>query len=171
MNDNNIITALEFARFRNISKKINQEKVEEAIRLSEESEFQEALNGLYFDVIENKDATPYASLLNGSTFTYEGEKFIHKGLKAFLADLAYSRYIYLINVNLTPFGAQEKFTNDSNGIDRNTIKDLSKQALIDANVKFKFIHKYILSEPTIFSRYIKKEGGKGGFMSQRISKL
>ena len=91
----------------------------------------------------------------------------NEGIKAFLADLSYSRYIYMINVNLTPFGAQTKFTNDSTGIDRNTIKDLSKQAQIDGNIKFNIIQKYILSKPSVFSRYCKENKKDTGVRSSK----
>ena len=167
----NLITEAEFVALRSISKKVDSDKLKEAIALAQASDLQNALGSFYFDVLKNKDETPYADLLNGVEFTYEGEIFIHEGIKAFLADLSYSRYIYMINVNLTPFGAQTKFTNDSNGIDRNTIKDLSKQAQIDGNIKFNIIQKYILSKPSVFSRYCKENKKDTGFGRQRISKL
>lgn len=167
----NLITEAEFVALRNISKKVDSEKLAEAIALAQGSDLQDALKGFYFDVLKNKDEATYADLLNGSEFTYEGETYIHDGLKAFLADLVYARFIYMINVNLTPFGAQQKFTNDSSGVDRNVIKDLAKQAQIDGNIKFKIIRKYILSKPDLFKRYCENERGDTGFGSVRISKL
>lgn len=167
----NLITEAEFVTFRSISKKVDSDKLNEAIALAQASEFKTALGGFYFDVIKNSEQEPFTSLLSGSEFTYEGEFYIHDGLKAFLADLAYSRYIYMINVNLTPFGAQQKFTSDSSGIDRNTIKDLSKQAQIDANVKFDIVQKFILSKPNEFSRYCDAQRKEPSFGGQRISKL
>lgn len=168
---NNLITEAEFVSFRSISKKVDSEKLNESITLAQASDLQDTLGSFYFDVLTFKDADSYENLLNGCAFVYEGENFIHDGLKSFLADLAYSRYIYNINVNLTPFGAQSKFTNDSTGVDRNTTKDLSKQAQIDGAVKFKIIQKYIFSKPDLFSRYCKGQKSDTGFGRQRISKL
>ena len=167
----NIITVTEFSTFRDIGKKIDEDKVNESIELAQGSDLNDVLGDFFFDVLKNKDEATYSELMGGSEFEYCDETFIHKGIKALLADYTYSRFIYMINVNLTPFGAQTKFTQDSNGIDRNTIKDLSKQAQQDASIKFKTIEKYILSEPTLFSRYCDGKKGDTGFNSQRISKL
>lgn len=167
----NLITEAEFLQFRNISKKVDSDKLKEAIKLAQTSDFQNALGGLYFDVLKNAGQEPFTSLLNGCEFTYEGEIYVHEGLKAFLADLTYSRFIYMVNVNLTPFGAQQKFTTDSNGVDRNTIKDLSKQAQIDGNLKYNIVQKYILSKPESFARYHREQGKEASFGGIRISKL
>lgn len=170
--NSNLITAVEFASLRDISKKIDTDKVNEAISLAQKSDLYEALNGFYFDLIKEPNAEKYSDLMNGSEFEYCGENYIHEGLKAFLADLVYARFIYMINVNLTPFGAQQKFTQDSSGVDRNVIKDLVKQAQIDGNAKFKVIKKYLLSNPNgIFDRYCKGEQTGTGSFGLRISKL
>lgn len=167
----NLITAIEFAAFRDISKKINTEKVNESISLAQDSDLADILGDFFFDVLKNSAAPTYADLMDGSEFTYCDEVFIHKGIKALLADYAYSRHIYMINVNLTPFGAQSKFTDDSNGIDRATVRDISKQAQVDAGIKFQAIEKYILSEPILFKRYCGGKGGDKSFNSIKISKL
>jgi len=166
-----IITAIEFAAFRNISKKVDTDKVNESIDLAQQSDLQDMLGGFYYDVLKNKDESKYSDLMDGSEFTYCDEIFQHAGIKALLADLTYSRFIYMINVNLTPFGAQSKFTEDSNGIDRNHIKDLSGQAKFDGGVKFKIIQKYLLSEPELFSRYCSGQNVNTSQFTQKISKL
>lgn len=167
----NLITAAEFAALRNISKKIDTDKVDEAVELAENSDLNDILGDFFFDVVKNQAAENYADLMAGAEFTYEGENYIHKGIKALLADYTYARFIYMINVSLTPFGAVTKFSQDSQGVDRNTIKDLSKQAQVDASIKFRTIEKYILSKPEIFSRYCKNKSGNTGFNSLRVSKL
>lgn len=166
-----LITVTEFATFRQISKKIDTEKANEAIGLAQKSDLYDILGDFYFDVLKNNAEATYTNLMTGSEFEYEGEEFKHDGIKALLADYSYARYIYLLNVNITPFGAQQKFTQDSTGIDRNVIKDISKQAQIDAGIKFKTIRKYLLSDTTTFSRYCESESTDTGFKIQRISKL
>lgn len=167
----NLITVEEFTTLRNISKKVDIAKVNESIALAQQSDLFDTLGGFYYDLLKNVAETSYSDLLNGSEFEYEGETYFHVGIKSFLADLVFARYIYNINVNLTPFGAQQKFTQDSTGIDRNVIKDLSKQAQIDGSIKFKIIQKYLLSKPNVFSRYCKGQSNDTGFGGVKISKL
>jgi len=166
-----LLTVAEFITYRNISKKIDNDKVQESIDLAEQSDLYELLGDFYFDVLKNFADLTYADLMNGSAFTYEDEEFNHKGIKALLSDLANARYTYIVNVSDTPFGKMSKFTQDSNPIDRNLIKDLSKQSQADGGVKFKTIEKYIMSEPELFSRYCKNKSTGTGFFSQRFSKL
>lgn len=168
----NLITVTEFATFRNISEKINVKKTNEEIGLAQKSDLYDILGDFFFDVLDNAEDVSYSDLMDGSTFEYCDESFTHDGIKALLADFTYARYIYMINVNLTAFGAQSKFTEDSNGIDRNTIKDIAKQAQLDANIKFKTIQKYLLSNPdNLFDRYCKTQNVDAGFFSQKFYKL
>ena len=166
-----LITPAEFATYRNISQKLDEGKINEAIGLAQQSDLVNILGDFYFDVVKNAAETAWADLMNGSTFEYCDDEFIQAGVKAMLADYTYSRFVYMVNINATPFGFQKKFTNDSEGIDRNTIKDLSKQAQMDAGIKFKFIEKYILSKPVLFDRYCKNKNQGTSFFFQRFSKL
>lgn len=167
----NLITAAEFATYRNISQKIDTAKVDEAVSLAQQSDLIEILGDFYFDVMKNALVEAWLPLMNGSEFEYNGEEYEHAGIKRLLADYTYSRFVYMVNINATPFGFQKKFTEDSEGIDRNTIKDLSKQAQVDAGIKFKFIEYYIKSEPELFSRYCKNKSQGTSFFTQKITKL
>jgi hypothetical protein len=167
----NLITNIEFADYRSVSKKINEGKTNEAISLAQSTDLNNILGDFYFDVYKNRNEESYADLMSGSQFTYQGEEFFHFGIKKLLADYAYARYVHEINSNLTPFGFQEKMTNDSKSVDRNTINDKSKQAQIDAGVKFRIIEKFIMSKPDLFSRFAKNKKSSTGFNGIRISKL
>lgn len=166
-----LITYTEFAAYRNISQKLDTGKINEAIDLAQQSDLINILGEFYFDVIKNKDESTYADLLNGCEFEYEGEDFEHVGIKKMLADYAYARYIYIKPVNDTSFGFQFKETQDGTNVDRNYLKDMQKQAQIDAGIKFKYIEKYILSEPDLFSRYCESNKPKTSFSQIKISKL
>lgn len=168
-----IITVQEFTELRKVSGKIDQRKIQEAIDLAEESDFVDMLGGFYFDVKKNKELQEWSLLFNGGDFVYCGEDYTHKGLKAVLADLTYSRYSYTKNINDTPFGLVVKSSNDSNPIDRSTMKDLSSQAQKDAYSKFRFVEYYILSEPVLFERYMKEKmkGTSGSFNTSKFSRL
>jgi hypothetical protein len=152
----NLITVQELAQFRDIGKKYDEDKANEAISLAQQSDLIAILGDFYFDVVENSQEATYSDLMNGSTFEYEENSYIHQGIKKLLADYAYSRYVYMVNVAPSPFGFTTKITNNGEVVDRNILKDITKQAQIDAGYKFKFIEKYILSNP-LFSRYVKEK--------------
>lgn len=152
-----IITSEDFKNFRNVSKKLNTDKIDECINLAQTVDLQDKLGDFYFDVLDNKDSATYADLMTGCTFTVGGESFTHEGIQSYLADLAYSRFLYVINTNQTPFGIVQKVTDDSQPLERNMIKDLVKQAQIDASIKFRIIDKYLKENASVFTRY--KSGG------------
>ncbi|WP_048331007.1 DUF6712 family protein [Bizionia psychrotolerans] len=166
---NNLITAQEFAAFRNISKKIDTSKVDESISLAQSVDLMDILGDFLFDVIENKDDVGYTDLMSGSTFTINNQNYIQAGLKSLIADLTYARYMYIINTNITPFGAQSKFTDDSQPVDRNFLKDITKQTQIDASIKFKMIDKYLRANSTTFTRYNKGNDSSINTFSQNYT--
>lgn len=166
---NNIITPEEFATFKNISKKLDEDKINECIKLAQSVDLYDVLGEFYFDLITDLNAPQYADLLTGSTFTLNNKKYVQDGLKSLLSDFTYARYTYLINVNYTPFGLQSKYTDDSNQVDRNLIKDIVKQTQIDANIKFKFIDKYIRANSSIFTRYINNNNPDINTFGQRFT--
>lgn len=150
---NNIITPQEFSQFRNVSKKLDTDKINECIKLAQNIDLYDVLGEFYFDLLANLDNPDYADLLSGNTFIVNGENYYQSGLKSLIADYTYARYIYTINVNLTPFGATYKDSQDSQTIDRNMLKDLTKQTQIDASIKFKMIDKYLMVNKVKFPRY------------------
>ena len=135
----NLITVEEFATFRNISKKQDSQKIEEAIRQAQQSDLISILGDFYFDVLKYAEVAGWLPLMNGSEFTYNNEDFEHAGIKSLLADYAYARYIYTKPINDTSFGIVIKESQDSSPADRNILKDMQKQAQVDAGVKFKYI--------------------------------
>lgn len=166
-----LLTVDEFVTFRDIGKKIDSSKIEECIINAQNSDLQNLLGGFYYDVLKNKNELLYSDLMNGCEFDYCNETFIHSGIKALLSDYVYARYIYMINVNLTPFGATTKHSQDSEPISRNHIKDLYGQAQYDGGIKFQSIKKYILSEPEIFNRYCKNENYSTEQFNIKIGRL
>jgi hypothetical protein len=151
----NLITAQEFAAYRNISKKLNIGKIDECIKLAQSVDLFDILGEFLFDVIGNKDEASYADLMSGSTFTVSSSNYIQEGIKSLLADYAYGRYLYAINTNQTSFGLVQKINDDSTPIDRNMIKDMVKLSAQDASIKFRMIDKYLLNNTSTFTRYSK----------------
>lgn len=166
-----IITAQEFATFRCISQKIDEEKIDEAILQAQQTDLLKILGDFYFDVLKNATEASYEDLMDGSEFVYCNEDFEHAGIKALLADYTSARYVYKRNQKDTPFGMVTKTYQDGTPVERNVIKDLSKQDQVDAGAKFMIIEKYIMSEPELFSRYCKNKKEGVSFNQIRFSKL
>ena len=166
-----LLTVAEFADFRNISKKIDENLIIECISQAQQSDFMEILGEFYFDVLKNKDNPDYSELLDGCEFQYNNYDYEHVGLKNILADYAHARYVVKKNTKDTPFGYVVKDSNDSLNVDRNTLRDISKQDQIDAGNKFKFVDIYIKSKHELFTRYCKKNDLGTSFFFQRFSKL
>lgn len=167
----NLITPQEFATYRNISQKLDESKINEAIGLAQQSDLLKTLGGFYFDVLKNSAHVDWTGLMNGEVFLYNDEEFEHMGVKKMLGDYTYARFAHTGNITPTPFGFQKKTTQDSEAVDRNTMKDLSAQAKVDAGIKFIFIEKYILSKPDLFSRYCKNNKQDTSFLTPKFSKL
>ncbi|KQC33405.1 hypothetical protein AAU57_08820 [Nonlabens sp. YIK11] len=167
--NNNLITADEFASYRDIAKKPDKKKIDECITQAQTVDLYDVLNEFYFDLIENKDEESYQDLLNGSTFISNGRNYYHSGIKSLLADLTYGRYMYSVNVNMTPFGATQKLSQDSSPVDRNLLKDMAKQTQIDAAIKFQMIDKYLKENKILFPRYSSGDNPNINTHSQRFS--
>lgn len=155
-----LITNTEFKALRDIGNKVNEQLLTECIALSEKNELLDILGNFYFDVLENKDNTgdKWEELMIGSTFTdSNNDTFTHEGVKALLADLAYSRYVNRVNADFTPFGLVHKEGQDSRVTDRNYIKDLAHQARKDADAKMRIIHRFLRENDTLFDRYFEED--------------
>ncbi len=170
----NLITATEFTELRNVSKKINTDRINEAITQAQQIDLAKLLGDFYFDVKKNASETDYSELLDGCEFTYKDETFEHVGLKNILADYAYARYIYNKNVNDTAFGVVTKNYQDGATVDRSLLKDIATQAQRDAGDKFVYTEMYIMSLPDLFARYSKNKkqhSGNGTFLNTKSYKL
>ena len=166
-----LITVKEFTEFKNVGRKIDEPKIRECIELAQSVDMFDNLDEFYFDVLENKTSAAYRDLMVGSSFTVNGERFRHEGLKSLIADYTYARYLYIINANLTPFGATTKLTQDSKPLDRNILRDMVKQSQVDASVKFRMIDKYLRENEGTFPRYCKKNNSFINTYSQKFSTL
>lgn len=139
----NLITADEFFAMRDISIKKDAKKIDEYVLLSEMGDFRKLLGKFYFVLKANVDLPAYETLVNGGEFEVGNIKYFHLGLKVVLADYVYSRYVLNRNVQDVPFGFVTKRTDNGDPVDRNTLRDLSRQAQIDAQDKFDLIKLYM----------------------------
>lgn len=153
-----LITAAEFAEIRtDISLAWSKEtpKINRCISEAEEVDLYDVLGSFYFDVVANAAAAGYTDLMNGCTFTFEGEPCKHIGIKAYLASLAYSRYLTLSNATHTAHGYVNKLSQDSDPVNYAAIRDIRKDIDTTAAIQFVRIDKYIRSLPETFPNYRK----------------
>ena len=107
----------------------------------------------YFDVIGNFENQTYQNLLSGSTFQVDGVSYYQEGLKAMLADLFMAKYILQINITFSPFGATQKLSQDSQPVDRNTLKDIAQMQSQRAGSKWEIIKLYLKTNRDLFPIY------------------
>lgn len=167
--DNLFITLQEFVDEKKISGKPNEKKVNQAIKEAQAVDLKKMLGLFYFFLVENY--VNESGLMDGSSFVYNEMNISHLGIKNVLIDLAYSRYIIDVNVNLNAFGANTKETSNGSAVDRLTLKELSKQAQIDAGYKFKDVVLYIESVERLRAKYYGSEKNEVSFRGLRISKI
>jgi len=164
-----LVSNVEFKAARDIGNKVDESKLTEAIILTEKTELYDLLGEFLFDCITNKDsvAALWVDLFAGSTFTVNGETFIHDGLKAVVIDLAYSRYLSVLNPVFTPFGIAFKDSDDLERVDKETLNRLVTNAKKDADAKMRVVKKYLEENSSSFLRYNKKDTPDFGLNQRR----
>lgn len=151
---NNILLVSEISNYKDIGKKIDEDKLTPIITQAQIIDLKNILGDrFYFDVINNKDNKTYQPLLEGCAFTYNTIEYFQDGLKSILADYFQSKYVLQINVNFTPFGVTSKSTQDSEPVDRNTLKDIATQQIQLAAAKWEITQLYLNSNPTLFTQW------------------
>lgn len=151
-----LITPEEFAGFRSdVSKgwKNEKAKIKRCINEAQTVDLYDVLGSFVFDVIQNKDESNYQDLLSGSAFEIDGIKYAHIGLKNYLANLAYARFLTYQNTTHTSHGFVGKTNQDSEQVSWTQINYQRKDIQVTAAVQFEFIDKYLCQHPEIFKNY------------------
>ncbi len=170
----NLITAQEFSEFRSdISKGWAKEKdkIDRCIDEAQSVDLYDVLNQFYFDLIDNKDTAEWQDLFNGSTFTYQGRTYMHKGIKNYLAGLSYVRYLFLSNTTHTPHGFVSKMNDNSEPVNWNQTRDIRKDVQKTNEIEFKRIDLYLRSQPELFENYCKGNNPDINTFSYKTSTL
>lgn len=164
-----LITAAEFAAIRtDLSLAWSKEtaKINRCIYEAEEVDLYDVLGSFYFDVVANAGDASYEDLMSGSTFEFEGEPVKHIGIKAYVAALAYARYLTLSNATHTAHGYVNKLSQDSEPVNYAAIRDNRKDVEATAEIQFVRIDKYIRSLPEIFPNY--RKGNNAGINTNSV---
>ncbi len=141
-------------KIKDLGKRPDYDKITPIIAQAQDVELRDFLGmHFYFDVISHVDDPNYQDLLSGSTFTHEGIQFAHEGLKSMLVDLAYARLMGEIQVNITPFGATTKSSEDSEPTSQAALKDKAHQNRESAASKWEIIKLYLEANKAQFPAY------------------
>lgn len=125
-----LITRTEIAKYKQISKTPNDDKLNEMILDAQMLDIQPLLGEkLYNKII----ATPadYTSLLDGGSYDYNGTSYTNYGLKMVLSYYTYARYIMFGSAIDTPHSFVEKLDPNSRPVEfapKKTIYQLNRDA-------------------------------------------
>ncbi|WNM18613.1 DUF6712 family protein [Flavobacterium capsici] len=155
---NQILTPSNLLDYKDIGQTANaisgDTKIISIIEEAQLTDLKDALGDkFYFDLLSNLDNPIYQDLLSGSTFNYCGVSYYQNGIKALLADYFMAKYILVVNTNLTGFGAVIKHNNNSEPVDRNSLKDYSNFQLKLASSKLEIIRYYLNSNTSKFPNW------------------
>ena len=172
---NNILTATEIKNYKDIGNKIDESKINGIIEQAQLTELKTVLGDrFYFDLLNNLITPKYLPLLDGCAFTYNDIPYYQDGIKALLSDFFMSKYVLQVNINFDPFGASRKASQDSEPVDRNSLKDVSTQQLQLAGARWEIIKMYLNSNTLIFPEWqnnIGSESAPAGERTFRFRKI
>lgn len=139
-----LITVNEFKATKDVGQVIDEKKVNQMIEIAQSTEIKDLLGArFYFDMITNINQDNYQDLLTGCTFTFMGITYYQDGLKSLLSDYTMAKYVLALPANFTPFGVTTKVSQDSEQVDRGTLKDLSSQQMQLAGSRWETIKLYL----------------------------
>jgi hypothetical protein len=149
-----LLTPIEIKSFKDLGKTINEDKMKPIINQAQDVDLRGFLGTVfYFDVMANLENEIYQALISGTTFEYQGVTYRQQGLKALLADLFMSRFYDQLNVNVTPFGATNKLSQNSQPTDKASLNDASQGEREMAAQKWEDIKTYLNLNSSQFPKY------------------
>ena len=117
MTTTKLITRTEIQQYKQISKSIFDDKLNDLIIDAQFNDLQPLIGERLFNAILDDVAT-YSELLDGGTYEYQGITYTNYGLKAVLAHYVYARYAMFGDLIDNPFGITSKINvNESKPID------------------------------------------------------
>lgn len=149
-----ILSIEELKNYIDLGRNADNDKINPILKQAQDIDLRDYLGmKFYFNVLAHLEASDYQELLDGSTFIHEGVTFAHEGLKSMLAELFLARYLIHLNVNVTPFGATVKQSDNSEPADRNSLKDIAQHHKESAASKWEIINLFIKSKGETFGIY------------------
>lgn len=127
-----LLTRSDIARYRQIAKTSNDDKLNEMILDAQLLDLQPLLGERLFNEIMDKP-DGHTELLNGSIYEHNGISYSNYGLKMVLSYFAYARYLMFGSVTDTPFSVVEKLNSDSRPVEasaKKTMYQLNRDAAL-----------------------------------------
>lgn len=127
-----LLTRSDIARYRQIAKTSNDDKLNEMILDAQLLDLQPLLGERLFNEIMDKP-DEHTELLNGGIYDHNGISYSNYGLKMVLSYFAYARYLMFGSVTDTPFSVVEKLNSDSRPIEasaKKTMYQLNREAAL-----------------------------------------
>jgi len=104
-----LININDIAKYRQMSKGIATDKVDQFIREAQEVDFGGIVSAKFYnDIVKNWQNTNYQELLTGAEYVYEDYDYRFEGLKAVLAYFAYGRILTFGNSSAMPHDFVQK---------------------------------------------------------------
>lgn len=131
MQSEKIISIQDIIQFKPISINVNEAKALDPFILeAQEFDIRPILGDpLYLAILDDLPVlSTFGDLVNGVAYTYDGDNYEHKGIKACLIYYSYSRYLANANSHSTPSGMVSKRNDYSDPLDEKTMTRLIQQA-------------------------------------------
>lgn len=130
-----LVNRIEIAKYLQISKSVNEEKLNEMIVKVQINDILPLLGtALFNDLLTNTTSTGNASLLNGGSYTANGITYINYGLKSVICHYVDAYYKMFGDATDTPFGLVNKL----NGSESKPVDYITKKTLYTENKKIAF---------------------------------
>jgi hypothetical protein len=120
-------------------------------------------DGLYYDFMtkwySTGDAmyTAYQNLLNGTTYTYNGQTIYFDGLKPMIVYFTLARFVQNNPIHVTRFGIVMKTTNNSQNVDPVTLRQVVSELRSNAVTYKNQVDTYLLQNQSTYTLYIGSE--------------
>lgn len=155
-----LITRNDIAKYRQVSKTPNDDKLNEMILDAQILDLQPLLGeNLYNQILANP--ADHEELLAGGVYEVDGIGYTNYGLKMVLAYFAYARHIMFSSVTDTPFSVVEKLADNSRPVEtssRKTIYGLNRDAAFQI---WKNVKKYLIRTKHPDFTHCKKNTSRG----------
>ena len=157
------------ANYKQIADTNFDNKLNDLVRQAQYQDVRPLLGERLFDDINNNLGS-YTDLLNGGTYTYDGETYTNEGLKAVTVYYFYARYaMFGANID-TPFSMVNKLNNDkSTPLDYNQKKAIYSNERDMAFNIWRSVEKYLIrTENPLFNSGCSKK--QNNFRFSKITK-
>ena len=179
--DNLLIKSSDFVNFKDVSKNIDQERFDQAIRMAQMKEIRNALGDALYLALLN-DYTPdvgegtfsearFTELWFGAEYTKNSYAIKFNGLKTAHIFFAYERLLYWQRLNVTRYGSRTLQDNDlSNNIESTKKYEVSadSEGLIYQNDALAFINNDSSVYPE-FDKPVIKGKKETGFQFEKVN--